>query len=80
MPEGSIVAYAQGSDTAALLELARQQRWHFPILPAPEGFLQPDWLALAVTGVPSMFLVGRDGGLLARDLSAPRLTQLLRLR
>jgi hypothetical protein len=78
MTEASLVAYAQGSDTTALLDLARQQHWRFPILPAPEGFLQPDWLALAVTGVPSMFLVARDGTLLARDLSAPRLTQLLR--
>lgn len=77
MPASSLIAFALEEDAAALREFARQREWEFTILPADQGFLQPDWLALGVHAVPSVLLIGRDDTLLARDVSADRLQVML---
>lgn len=75
---GSLIAFALESDPVALQRLVQQRGYEFPILPSPDGFLHPDWLALHVTGVPTCFLVDPSGRLLARDLSPDRLAALIR--
>lgn len=77
MPASSLIAFALEEDAQALRTFATSRDWQFTILPADQGFLQPDWLALGVHAVPSVLLIGRDDTLLARDLSADRLQVML---
>jgi len=77
MPADTLLAFALQDDAAALGKLADQQGWKFPILPAAQGFLHPDWLQLRITGVPTTLLVARDGTLLLRDPSPDRLAAAL---
>lgn len=77
MPAHSIVAFALEDDAALLRRFAARRQWHFTVLPADQGFLQPDWLVLGVHAVPTVLLIGRDNTVLARDVSADRLQSLL---
>lgn len=79
LPASNLIAYAVEDDDAALQRLVDARGWSFAVLPAHgSGYLDPDWLALGVTAVPSAFLRATDGTLLARDLTPDRLIALMR--
>ena len=68
------------------IDLAGAQRatpnpdWRFPVVATDAGFLHGDVLRLAIRAVPSTFLVGNGGRLLARDPTPARLARILQRR
>ena len=75
--EKHFLTLALHRDANAVRDLARERGWTFPVILCDGGFLDPIALTLGLRGVPSSLLLGPDSTLLARDLSAGRLSNLL---
>lgn len=75
-----MLAFAIDTHGRDLDEFARKLGWRMPIIASPDGFVGEALLALEVRGVPATMLVAPDGTLLARELPAARLRELLTTR
>ena len=67
-------------DLAGAQSATPRPDWRFPVVATEAGFLHGDVLRLSVRAVPSTFLVGNGGRLLARDPTPASLTRILRRR
>ncbi len=72
-----IVVFALSNDRQALTRAVRDEQWSMPVLPCAGEFLDQDVLRFGVQELPATFLIGANGSLLARDLTARRLREVL---
>jgi hypothetical protein len=73
-----MLAFASGRDRGDSRELAIPEGWEMPIVPLDSGFLDSLIMGYGITSIPTSFLVGADGELLARDLPPRRLRAVLK--
>lgn len=78
--DDQMLAFAIDTHGRDLDEFARKAGWRMPIIASPDGFVGEALLALEVRSVPATMLVAPDGTLLARELPAARLRELLTTR
>jgi hypothetical protein len=78
LPPEQITALGIAADAELLRETLRAQGLAMPVVPCPQGALDPAVVALGIDSLPALLLIGRDGTILARDFPAGQLADLLR--
>ncbi len=73
-----ILSFGLHADTDQLRDAIEEQGWEVPVIPLNHEFLDPLVVNYGLRSIPSSFLIGPDGTLLARNLSPRRLAEALR--
>ena len=73
LPTAQIVTFGIDTDANLLARTVERRRWKVPVVPLTDRYVDPVVLRYGVDSLPSSFLIGPAGILLARDLSPKRL-------
>lgn len=73
-----VLSFGMHADSDQLRVRIEAEGWKIPVIPLNQEFLDPLVIKYGLRSIPSSFLIGPDGTLLARNLSPTRLTAALR--